>query len=93
MILELVHDPVPGEVYTGKGYSHYALLEPFVEILPGKGRCWYTSRSLPTRECPRLKMWCRWEIDVNVKVTEIDRPGQDRTCHARLFAKARRNAG
>jgi len=74
MILELVHDPVPGEVYTGK-VTRIMPFGAFVEILPGKEGLVHISQ-LAHERVPTVEDVVQVGDDVNVKVTEIDNQGR-----------------
>ncbi len=74
MILELVHDPEPGEVYTGK-VTRIMPFGAFVEILPGKEGLVHISQ-LAHERVATVEDVVQVGDDINVRVTEIDSQGR-----------------
>ncbi len=85
MINELVHDPEPGEVYTGK-VTRLMPFGAFVEILPGKEGLVHISQ-LAYERVAAVEDVVNVGDEVTVKVTEIDSQGRINLSRRELLPK------
>ncbi len=74
MIMDLVHDPLPGEVYTGK-VTRIMPFGAFVEILPGKDGMIHISQ-LAWERVNTVEDVLNIGDEVTVRVSEIDSQGR-----------------